>query len=82
MDSGPGSRSGRDRARRYLGAGTQASLSLMLGGRAAEKLVFDEYSAGAEDDLRQGAFGEAHAAGAGLVTACGEIGICLRTLKR
>jgi putative transposase len=26
--------------------------------------------------------GEAHAAGAGLVSACGEIGICLRTLKR
>ncbi len=26
--------------------------------------------------------GEAHAAGAGLVRACGEIGICLRTLKR
>jgi cell division protease FtsH len=25
----------------------------MLGGRAAEKLVFDEYSAGAENDLRQ-----------------------------
>jgi putative transposase len=25
---------------------------------------------------------EAHAAGAGLVSACGEIGICLRTLKR
>jgi putative transposase len=26
--------------------------------------------------------GEAHAAGAGLLSACGEIGICLRTLKR
>ena len=26
--------------------------------------------------------GEAHASGAGLVRACGEIGICLRTLKR
>jgi putative transposase len=26
--------------------------------------------------------GEANAAGAGLVNACGEIGICLRTLKR
>ena len=26
--------------------------------------------------------GEANAAGAGLVSACGEIGICLRTLKR
>jgi transposase-like protein len=26
--------------------------------------------------------GEAHAAGAGLVRACAEIGICLRTLKR
>ncbi len=26
--------------------------------------------------------GEAHAAAAGLVSACGEIGICLRTLKR
>jgi hypothetical protein len=25
---------------------------------------------------------EAHAAGAGLVSACSEIGICLRTLKR
>ena len=25
----------------------------MLGGRAAEKLVFDEYSAGAEDDLNK-----------------------------
>ena len=28
-------------------------LSMMLGGRAAEKLIFDEYSAGAEDDLRR-----------------------------
>ncbi len=26
--------------------------------------------------------GEAHAAGAGLLSACGEIGICLRSLKR
>ncbi|CAK6697163.1 hypothetical protein BBFGKLBO_02198 [Synechococcus sp. CBW1107] len=26
--------------------------------------------------------GEANAAGAGLVSVCGEIGICLRTLKR
>ena len=26
--------------------------------------------------------GEAHASGVGLVRACGEIGICLRTLKR
>ena len=26
--------------------------------------------------------GKAHAAGAGLLSACGEIGICLRTLKR
>jgi hypothetical protein len=26
--------------------------------------------------------GEAHAAGAGLLSACGEIGICVRTLKR
>jgi len=30
-----------------------ARLMFMLGGRAAEKLVFDEYSAGAESDLRQ-----------------------------
>jgi cell division protease FtsH len=30
-----------------------AQLSFILGGRAAEKLLFDEYSAGAEDDLRQ-----------------------------
>ena len=29
-------------------------LLFLLGGRAAEKLVFDEYSAGAEDDLKQG----------------------------
>jgi cell division protease FtsH len=28
-------------------------LVFMLGGRAAEKLVFDQYSAGAEDDLRR-----------------------------
>ena len=28
-------------------------LLFLLGGRAAEKLVFDEYSAGAEDDLKQ-----------------------------
>jgi cell division protease FtsH len=28
-------------------------LSFMMGGRAAEKLVFDEYSAGAEDDLKR-----------------------------
>lgn len=30
-----------------------SQLSTMLGGRAAEKLVFDEYSAGAEDDLKR-----------------------------
>jgi len=30
-----------------------AQLSFVLGGRAAEKLMFDEYSAGAEDDLRK-----------------------------
>lgn len=30
-----------------------ARLCFMLGGRAAEKLVFDEYSAGAEDDLKR-----------------------------
>ncbi|MBN1589466.1 MAG: ATP-dependent zinc metalloprotease FtsH [Pirellulales bacterium] len=30
-----------------------ARLSFMLAGRAAEKLVFDEFSAGAENDLRQ-----------------------------
>ncbi|MEX0728690.1 MAG: ATP-dependent zinc metalloprotease FtsH [Planctomycetaceae bacterium] len=30
-----------------------AQLSYLLGGRAAEKLIFDEYSAGAEDDLRK-----------------------------
>jgi cell division protease FtsH len=29
-------------------------LCFMLGGRAAEKLIFDEYSAGAENDLMQG----------------------------
>jgi hypothetical protein len=29
-----------------------------------------------------GLIGEANVAGAGLVSACGEIGICLRTLKR
>lgn len=28
-------------------------LAMMLGGRAAEKLIFDEYSAGAEDDLNR-----------------------------
>ncbi len=28
-------------------------LAMMLGGRAAEKIVFDEYSAGAEDDLKR-----------------------------
>jgi cell division protease FtsH len=31
-----------------------ARLVFILGGRAAEKLVFDEYSAGAENDLSQG----------------------------
>jgi cell division protease FtsH len=31
----------------------KARLIFMLGGRAAEKLVFDEYSAGAEDDLKR-----------------------------
>ncbi|MEZ6067862.1 MAG: ATP-dependent zinc metalloprotease FtsH [Planctomycetaceae bacterium] len=30
-----------------------AMLSFMLGGRAAEKLKFDEYTAGAEDDLKR-----------------------------
>ena len=30
-----------------------ARLAFMLGGRAAEKLIFDEYSAGAEDDLKR-----------------------------
>ncbi|MDB5344519.1 MAG: ATP-dependent metalloprotease FtsH [Schlesneria sp.] len=30
-----------------------SQLSFMLGGRAAEKLIFDEYSAGAEDDLKR-----------------------------
>jgi cell division protease FtsH len=31
----------------------KSQLSMMLAGRAAEKFVFDEYSAGAEDDLRR-----------------------------
>ncbi len=31
----------------------RAQLAMMLGGRAAEKLIFDEYSAGAEDDLKR-----------------------------
>lgn len=31
----------------------QARLAMMLAGRAAEKLIFDEYSAGAEDDLNK-----------------------------
>lgn len=30
-----------------------SQLAFMLGGRAAEKLIFDEYSAGAEDDLNK-----------------------------
>ena len=30
-----------------------AKLVMMLGGRSAEKIVFDEYGAGAEDDLRR-----------------------------
>ena len=30
-----------------------SQLAMILGGRAAEKLVFDEYSAGAEDDLKK-----------------------------
>jgi cell division protease FtsH len=30
-----------------------ARLVFMMGGRAAEKLIFDEYSAGAEDDLKR-----------------------------
>jgi cell division protease FtsH len=30
-----------------------SQLAFMLGGRAAEKLIFDEYSAGAEDDLKR-----------------------------
>ncbi len=30
-----------------------SQMCMMLGGRAAEKLVFDEYSAGAEDDLKK-----------------------------
>ncbi|QDT64976.1 ATP-dependent zinc metalloprotease FtsH [Calycomorphotria hydatis] len=29
-------------------------LTMVLGGRAAEKLIFDEYSAGAEDDIKKG----------------------------
>lgn len=31
----------------------ESRLVFMLGGRAAEKLIFDEYSAGAEDDLKR-----------------------------
>lgn len=31
----------------------KSQLAMMLAGRAAEKLVFDEYSAGAEDDLKR-----------------------------
>jgi cell division protease FtsH len=31
----------------------KSQLAMMLGGRAAEKLIFDEYSAGAEDDLKK-----------------------------
>ncbi len=31
----------------------KAALIFILGGRAAEKLIFDEYSAGAEDDLKK-----------------------------
>lgn len=31
----------------------RSQLAMMLGGRAAEKLVFDEFSAGAEDDLKR-----------------------------
>jgi cell division protease FtsH len=31
----------------------RARLTFMLGGRAAEKLVYDEFSAGAEDDLKR-----------------------------
>lgn len=30
-----------------------SQITMMLGGRAAEKLVFDEFSAGAEDDLKR-----------------------------
>jgi cell division protease FtsH len=30
-----------------------SQMAMMLGGRAAEKLTFDEYSAGAEDDLKR-----------------------------
>jgi cell division protease FtsH len=33
-----------------------SQLAFMLGGRAAEKLVFDEYSAGAEDDLKKATY--------------------------
>lgn len=31
----------------------RSMLAVMLGGRAAEKLIFDEFSAGAEDDLKR-----------------------------
>jgi len=31
----------------------RSQLAMMLGGRAAEKLVFDEFSAGAEDDIKR-----------------------------
>jgi cell division protease FtsH len=31
----------------------KSQLAMMLGGRAAEKLVFDEYTAGAQDDLKK-----------------------------
>ncbi|MCL4109881.1 UNVERIFIED_CONTAM: hypothetical protein GTU68_003249 [Idotea baltica] len=30
-----------------------SQMAMMLGGRSAEKLIFDEYSAGAEDDLKR-----------------------------
>ena len=30
-----------------------SQMAMMLGGRAAEKLIFDEFSAGAEDDLKR-----------------------------
>ena len=30
-----------------------SQMTMLLGGRAAEKLIFDEYSAGAEDDLKR-----------------------------
>jgi cell division protease FtsH len=33
-----------------------SNLAVALGGRAAEKLVFDEYSAGAEDDLKRATY--------------------------